>query len=341
LGKKPTLYHLGIKGSSDTYYAEKIAKHLNLPLKVFKLEDELLSSQYQKIWEILDEPTADVSIIPTSLIYSIVGKEAKVVLSGEGGDEIFGGYHRHKKLARLSRIEKNNVVIDFFNAMGSSSDPFLLKYLNPIISRLRNFFLDQLQDDLIGSYIKELRIIDFPLYHKQLRDFMFGFFNKNAGRCVPNNLLPDLFYYLPNSLMYKNDMSSMASSVEARTPFLDKEVFSWVFSNITAEALLSKQNQDKALLKKVMEKYLPKELIYRDKKGFGISFNIYGGQQIKDDLRKALVFHREYGDKFTDKNSLAVKSLFDVKNVDVIIEKYPRFAFALVSNWKIFGSKIK
>ncbi|MFA4890439.1 MAG: asparagine synthase (glutamine-hydrolyzing) [Candidatus Paceibacterota bacterium] len=341
LGKKPTLYHLSIKGSSDTYYAEKIAKHLNLPLEIFELDEQRLNDQYEKIWKILDEPTADVSVIPTSLIYSLVSKKAKVVLSGEGGDELFGGYHRHRRLARLNKIKKNNRVVVFFNTLGSLSNSFFLKYFNPAIGRLRNMFLDKFQNDIIGSYVKEIKIVDFPLYYKELRSFLFNFYQKNINRCFPGNLLFDLFYYLPNSLMYKNDISSMASSVEARTPFLDKEVFSWVFSNIPGDILLSEQNKDKALLKKVMEKYLPKDLIYRDKKGFGISFNLYNSDYFKEDLKKALSFHCQNADKFLPNRLSSIKKIFDIKNTDIIIKKYSRFAFAIISNWKIFNRETK
>ncbi len=330
IGKKPTLYHLDIKGSTDSYYADKIANHLGLELKSYEMNNQVLSDQYDKIWSILDEPTSDISVIPTSLIYSTINKDTKVVLSGEGGDEYFGGYLRHKNLIGLDGIKKDNGILELFNFLGSGQSFFSLEVLNPIINRLRNVSLNNFQNDLIGSYMKEIKNIDYPIFYNDTRSFLFEFFNKKTDKFVPNNLFFDLFLYLPSNLMYKNDISSMASSIEARTPFLDKNFYNNVFSKIRPEFLLSKKYNNKILIKKVLERYLPKELVYRDKKGFGFSFDIYGNKKIINDSIEALNFHQKNADIFG-----LNEGFIDSKNAELFLKKFPRFVFSLISNWKI------
>ena len=139
--------------------------------------------------------------------------------------------------------------------------------------------------------------------------------------------------YLPDNLMSKTDISSMSSSIEARVPFLDKELLSLIVNKINPKYCLSKGYTEKIILKKVMEKYLPKDLIYRSKKGFSFSFEKYNSENFRRDAREAIIFHKVNADSFGLSNE---RTILDPLNTDILVKKYPRFVFSLITNWKLF-----
>ena len=320
--KKPIAYNLAIKGSPDGDYAKKVSKYLGIELVSVEMSDKKMEEQYEKLWNFIDEPTGDISIIPTSLIYSSIKGKSKVVLSGEGGDEMFGGYIRHKNLAGLSKMKSQNLKLPY----GTSS--LSIRYINPITSRIRNLFLD----NIIDVYLKEVKTIDFPIQSKKIKVDLYNLYiEKNLGSST--NLFFDRFMYLPDNLMSKTDISSMSSSIEARVPFLDKELLSLIVNKINPKYCLSKGYTEKIILKKVMEKYLPKDLIYRSKKGFSFSFEKYNSENFRRDAREAIIFHKVNADSFGLSNE---RTILDPLNTDILVKKYPRFVFSLITNWKLF-----
>lgn len=330
LGKNPTAYHLRVQGSTDTYYADRVARHLGLNYESIEMNQQALEEQYEKLETIMDEPTGDTSIIPTSLIYSLIGKKTKVVLSGEGGDELFGGYLRHAKLLRHKNIFPNNSWHTFFDRLMSGTTSGHLTTINPIVGKVRNAFLSgAVTDDLIWTYLQQVKIADFPIESSLMRQDMHELW-ATKKMALPANLFFDAAMYLPNNLMYKNDISSMASSIEARVPFLDKEFFA-ATAKLDPNLRLSSTYQSKKILKEVMLKYLPKELVYRDKKGFGFRFSSYNKEVFLRDGKKAFRFHRDHAQDFGIGPQLA-KFIADA-NVEIVLDKYPRFAFALITNW--------
>jgi len=242
IGKNPITFNLNISNSIDSVYAKKVSKHLGLEFHSIEMTEDMLIEQYNKIWDFVDEPTADISVIPTSLIFELIKGKAKVVLSGEGGDELFGGYLRHQNLARLSDMNRNNFFIDLCNYFSKGTSALHLKKINPLINRVRNLFLDNFFNDIIGSYMKETKIIDYPLFYNKTRNFLYEYYKKET---TDQNFSPNLFFdrkmYLPNNLMYKCDISSMASSIESRVPFLDGEIINFINSKIDPSFCLSKE----------------------------------------------------------------------------------------------------
>lgn len=227
---------------------------------------------------------------------------------------------------------RNNKILNILDSLYGASAT-ALTVSNPILSRIRNIYLDNITDDVIGTYLSKTKIIDYPLDQEKLRRNMFALYESYVCEKEPASLFFDRHMYLQNDLLFKNDFSSMASSIEARVPLVDKEVFAYVESVIPKEMCLSRNYPEKYLLKKVLELYLPHELVYRDKKGFGFSFEKYNVPQFNEDVRQAVAFHYTHADIF---NLMPHRPLFKEMNADIFIKKYPRFAFALVSNWKIF-----
>lgn len=328
LGKKPKAFHLSVEGSVDTEYAHKIGKMLGLPFQSVAMTQVELLNQYDEVWDILDAPFSDPSIITTSLIYKKIEGQTKVVLSGEGGDEWFGGYPRHNNLANTHSVYQSNKFLSVMNVFYGYSQ-MQLKYTNPILLRIRDQYF-KYGDDVVGQYLRETKNIDLPIQYNSLRKYLYELYQKN------HSSHPGLFFdetlYLVNDLLFKNDLASMASSIEARVPFVDRQVYDFIQQYIPPQMRLSSQYSSKFLLKKVLEKYLPHELVYRRKSGFSFSFSRYHVPTFSSDVQQALKFHCNNAEVFGIKN----KKIFNAKMAETLIVKYPRFAFGLVSNWKVF-----
>lgn len=332
-GRKPIAYTLEIKGSIDTPYAQKVAQHLGLPHERIEMTEAMFAEAYAGVWDVLDEPFADSSIIPTTLIYRAMKGKTKVVLSGEGGDELFGGYDRHKYFAPLAEMRKSGMGDAFFSFYGTSS--LALSTLNPALLRLRRM-LERASSDLLGTYLSKVRLTDFPIAEVRIRKFLFDAYVSGSPTTLmnPASLFFDRSFYLPYDLLYKTDTASMASSIEARVPFLDREVFK-VIGTIDPRYCLSPEYTDKILLKKIAEKYLPEDLVYRPKKGFSFSFKRYAGDLLLRDTEEALRFHAKHADSFGLQEDRLMR-LLAPEHAPLLVSKYPLFAFALVSNWNIF-----
>jgi asparagine synthase (glutamine-hydrolysing) len=230
--------------------------------------------------DILDEPMADASILPTYLLSKFTRGHVTVALGGDGGDELFGGYptylaHKFAKsyerffgffhsvsnfLASLLPVSDNNISFDFKvkkflsgigypdgvrNSvwLGSFSFPDLEKVISP---EIRNLSDPHRLVEEISSYEKEIPASDLTTLLQYL----------------------DLKLYLQESILVKVDRASMACSLEVRAPFLDYELVEFVMglpSHYKLKGLTSKY-----ILKKAMKNYLPGEVIERKKKGFGV-----------------------------------------------------------------------
>lgn len=325
--ESPVCYHVAIKNSIDTEYARKIAKHLGLKLVERELSSESLETEYRNLENWIDVPTSDLSIIPTALVFKSINKQSKVVLSGEGGDELFGGYLRHKDFAFASDLEaKSSILSGLYN-----SNRFGIETLNPLIRRIEKSLESK---NIISSYLHNVKTLGFPFNEGKIKSDLEKIYKNHPYKeLIPKNMFYDMFLYLPDSLLYKNDTSSMISSIEARVPLVDR-VFVESIAKIPAKYRLSGEYQGKAVLKEVLSKMLPKELVERPKKGFGFSFDAYGSDFFIEDYKKAAKFHIQNSTSFGIDNSL--KKIFSEKNSEIICKKFPRFAFSVVTNWLVF-----
>jgi asparagine synthase (glutamine-hydrolysing) len=332
VGQSPICFNVSIAGSLDNNYAEKVANHLGLPYERINLTRDDFVKQYQQLGDILDQPTSDTSFLPTSLVYSAVKGKSKVVLSGEGGDELLGGYLRHRSFAAFSHMSFNNFFPDF-----SSVSKYSLDFVNPVISKIRN--ITSSFESLGSNYLYQVRQLDLGVKQRECLEFMMSFYLNHPYReVIQANLFFDLFMYIPDSLMYKGDMASMAYAIEGRVPFLDKEFFKTI-SAISPRLRLSPEFSGKRIMKMAMEKYLPKDLIYRKKTGFGLNISNYK-DLVVNDLTKAITYHCDY-QKELGISGTSLEAVVNNSNADVLLRKYPRFAFSLITNYQVCQRYLK
>jgi asparagine synthase (glutamine-hydrolysing) len=230
--------------------------------------------------DILDEPMADASILPTYLLSKFTRQYVKVALGGDGGDELFAGYPTylaHKFARQFDKLKWNlqSTMISFGNLLPVSDanisfDFKVKKFLSGIgyPEEIRNFVW-------LGSFsFQELRkVLSFDLdaqfdpvqLTEEIQSYKKGFPLKDSTTLLQ---YLDLKLYLQEAILVKVDRASMSCSLEVRAPFLDHELVEFVMN--LQSSLKLRRFTSKYLLKKVMKNFLPKEVIHRKKKGFGV-----------------------------------------------------------------------
>lgn len=254
---------------NEAAFARRIAEHLGTNHHEFTVTE--LDAQ-QMIIEMLnyyDEPFGDSSAIPTMLISRLAREHVTMVLSGDGGDELFHGYGSYQWAQRLNRLP----VRSFRHTIG-----FLLSHFpNNRYKRAAHLFKYK-QSKLIKSHIfsqeqylfslEELsKLLQGAPYSELSVDQDFSYFIRKLTPAEAQAVF-DLRYYLKDDLLVKVDRASMRYSLETRVPLLDHRIVEFAV-NLSPKLKIQKDNQ-KYLLKEVLYDYLPKEYFDRPKWGFSI-----------------------------------------------------------------------
>src|SRR3989440_1963491 len=295
-----------------------MARHTNRPVKTFSIgfhEDSYNELKYARlaserfgtehvefivtpdicdivdelVWH-FDEPFADSSAIPTYMVSKLAREHVKVVLSGDGGDELFAGYTRYaldrkrSGFARLPRVLREGVMQPLGRNLAHGAwgrnyvhnvalDP-LDRYIEDIsiFTRLNkaslytNDFLSQIDVNVAASRYREI-----------------------AARSRTDSGLDPLLYldsktYLPGDILTKVDRMSMAASLEARVPLLDQELIDFVCARIPA-GMKMKGLATKYIFKQAVRDLVPAEILNRPKQGFGVPIDQWINQQLRERVR--------------------------------------------------------
>ncbi len=256
----------------ESNYANEISKFFKTnhhELIIDDVKPEIL----EKICSIYDEPIIDSSAIPTFLIFNEAKKYCKVVIGGDGGDELFGGYSHYNKILLLRKIKKllpflpYKKISNFFcnNLSLGSKGRHWLKLLDinlnenlPIVP----IFFDKFEkNNLLLKKNLDIDIFtDNYLSYKNTQDLIF------------DNTFENFKNYLTENLLVKIDRASMANSLEVRSPFLDKNLIEFAFYNLCSKNKVSYINK-KIFLKKIASNILPNNFDLNRKQGFVIPLN--------------------------------------------------------------------
>jgi len=241
-----------------------------------------------------DDPFGDASMIPTFLVSKVASEHVKVVLSGTGSDEIFGGYKRYQEFLLLSKLRRLS--------------PLLKKPLSEIYALINSDKAHKLKELLKSED-------DFTLYVKLLSDLFRGndpvsadlmpaqkYRSNFTGNNKLNQILAfDQNVYLPEDLLIKEDRASMAHGLEGRVPFLDHRLVE--LANSLPVKYKMHRGQGKYILKQISRNYLPKAIIKRKKQGFGVPLKHYFRNELKD-YAASLMFDFEDLPEYYDKTRL-------------------------------------
>lgn len=287
---------------SELKYARRVAEHVGAEYHEVIVRPNALEI-LPTLVEHYGEPYADSSAIPTYYVSKETRKHVTVALNGDGGDESFAGYERYMAMEvaevyrRIPRVLRVAFIEGPVNLLPTSE----LKRTR--IRDVQRFFAsaNESRNDRYFRWMStfkpalkpELYTADFAkaVAGTDASDFLDRWFDgANGSGILDATLLTDQMTYLPNDLLVKVDIASMANSLEARSPFLDHNVIEFAAS--LPESLKMNRFRTKSLLKKVAARLVPREVVYRRKMGFGVPVGRWLRGEMKDFLRDVLLSHK-------------------------------------------------
>ncbi|MEM7633894.1 MAG: asparagine synthase (glutamine-hydrolyzing) [Pseudomonadota bacterium] len=283
-------------GFAGTHYDEApqaalVAKHLGTEHTEFNVTSEEARSVIPDLPGVWDEPFADESQIPTLLLSRLARRDVTVALTGDGGDECFGGYNRHvmqSRLAPVFRLPKpvRAGMTSGLNALSSGFWDQLLSRM-PLPSTLGH----SLRSENLQKLADVLDVANEQEFYDRLTRFGPISMMRDPPAAPAGHIpaLPDatsrLIYrdmaeYLPGDILVKTDRASMAASLEARCPLLDHRLIEFAWRLPTSAKV--RDGKGKWLLRRVLNRYLPGALFDRPKHGF----NVPVGDWLRGPLRE-------------------------------------------------------
>jgi asparagine synthase (glutamine-hydrolysing) len=302
----------------DFPYAIQVAELLDIDLKIVDGNVNMAADLDDMIWQ-LDEPQAEVS----SLYVASIAKMARangiyVLLSGMGGDDLFAGYRRHQAI----QYDRYMYKLPYSIRRGLASFGNLLEVNAAGIRRLKKFLTKFEKQDIAHGmadyykWLKDDRAI--KLFSDSSRKQLSGYDNSllllDSLQEIPDEKDPlnqmlfwDMHYFLPDHNLNYTDKMSMKHAVEVRVPYCDIDLIK--LSTIIPPQLKIRNGISKYLLKKVAERYLPKNIIYRPKTGFGGPLRKWMESDMKEMIAQIL-----------SKDNLNKYGIFDFNEVNKLIE---------------------
>jgi asparagine synthase (glutamine-hydrolysing) len=283
---KPDLHTFSIgfrneKFFDETEYARLVAKHFKTEHTVFSLTNDDLYQHVHSILDYIDEPFADSSAIAVYILSKETRKHATVALSGDGADELLAGYNKHSAfLKTFNPGLKENAA----NALAPLWKLFPASRSNPFANRIRqiNRFAEGMKLSTKERYWRWAGYANENEAHLLFNDsskekFLQQEYSNRKSEIlkhlsdksdINDVLLTDMNLILPNDMLTKVDLMSMANGLEVRVPFLDYEVVDFIFS-LPSDFKINK-NLRKRVLQDAFKDILPAQLYNRPKKGFEV-----------------------------------------------------------------------
>jgi asparagine synthase (glutamine-hydrolysing) len=284
-------------------YADYVARHFNTRHHVLTADDQTMRSALLTLIDHLDEPMADPAIIPTYLLSCFARQHIKVALSGEGADELFGGYPTYlgaraaEYYLRLPEFLRRQVLERLSEFLPVTSDAvpkglFLKRFLthaekDPAVRHHSWFGMFSAEE------IEQLFTPQWAGLHPPIVA-IFNPLSRALDGVRFNDVLAEMLYldfrmYLEDNLLVKVDRASMACSLEMRTPFLDHRLIEFAAGLPTN--LKVRGFRTKYILKKAVEKWLPHKIVYRQKRGFTVPIASW----LRNDLQSLMAETLEEG----------------------------------------------
>jgi asparagine synthase (glutamine-hydrolysing) len=256
---------------NEAHHAKEVANYLGTDH-----HEEILSPDpaliVETISKVLDQPFADSSIVPTYLLSKFARENLVVALSGDGGDEIFGGYDRYLAAPKFQLLNPVLPIIKAGLSLTSKSSIGGKRKIKRASSQLVS--MPSLADRYLSiqslTQVADLTsLINKDFQTTKISNTFITDFNQGRKLSKLDQLVrSDLNYYLPGDILSKIDIASMANSLELRSPLLDLNVVEWGLSLPTKYRI--KGFETKHILKDVARSLVPANLIDRPKMGFGI-----------------------------------------------------------------------
>ncbi len=305
----------------ESRYAQMVADryHTNHFTRAAAADDFALIDRLATLY---DEPFADSSALPTFLVCSLAREQVTVALSGDGGDELFGGYRRyywHQHEHRMRSLLPAMLRRPVFSLLGAS---YPKMDWAPRFLRAKAT-LQNLARDTTEAYFNSVCATPAPIQARlfsrsqlselqgyQPIDILRGHIARaQTDDCLSQVQYADMKTYLPGDILTKVDRASMAKSLEVRVPLLDHDLVEWLAT--VPASLKLKGREGKYVFKKALEPYLPREVLYRPKMGFAVPLKAWFRGPLRERVRKIVT-----------SGSLVETGIFDVPYLNTLVERH-------------------
>ena len=287
------------KEFNELDYSRIVANHFKTEHHEFIVKPDAIEILPKLVWY-YNEPFADSSAIPTYYVAKMTKDYVKVVLTGDAGDENFAGYYRYLRskyvlwFTRLPEKFRKSLLPPFLRTLSS------LRWKGKTLNRLADF-IEMLTSHQGKNYAEQIKIFnakekksiyteEFSSQTEQIDplEYLIKKYEEAAGGDFLENLLYlDIVTYLPEDLLVKTDIATMANSIEARVPFLDHRFMEEV-AKIPYDLKL-KGFKTKYILKKTFSNMLPEAILKRKKMGFGVPIAKWFRNELKDYIFEILL----------------------------------------------------
>jgi asparagine synthase (glutamine-hydrolysing) len=305
----------------ESRYAQAVASRYGTRHFVDRVESEDFDL-VDTLARVYDEPYADSSALPTYRVCALARRHVTVALSGDGGDESFGGYRRYRlhvaeeRMRRLLPLPVRRPVFGWLGQVYPKAD------WAPRMFRAKSTF-EAIARDAVAAYFHSMSVVRedlrrrlfSPAFARRLDGYRaIEVFARHAARAGTNDPLAlvqylDLKTYLVGDINTKVDRASMANSLEVREPLMDHPLVEWLATLPTSLKLQG--GEGKWLLKHAMEPHLPRDVLYRPKMGFAVPLARWFRGPLRDRAREALLGTR-----------LASTGLFDRAGITELLEQH-------------------
>ena len=307
-GKPVKTFSIGFREADfdESSYARTVAAHLKTD------HTELIATPKEAMYvipqlcSIYDEPYADSSAIPTILVSRLARQQVTVSLSGDAGDEIFGGYTRYRHMADVwAKVQK----VPYFARMAASSAFKMAKQAALGINNHPLFYRCMMRQryasvtsypDLYDCHMSHFRMSDEYLLNSEPLPFKSRI--PDSFPLYHYAMATDALDYLPGDILTKVDRAAMSISLETRVPLLDHRIAEWAWR--LPESLKIDCGIGKKVMRNLLYRYVPKAVFERPKQGFGIPV----GQWVRKELR-------DWAEHLMSEDSLKTTGVFHIKKM--------------------------
>ena len=299
---------------NEAPHARAVAEHFGCDHHEYYVTPEEARGVLFDLPGIYDEPFAESSAIPTYIVSRFAREHVKVVLTGDGGDELFGGYGSYRHFALVEPVLRLPGMLKrvLWRAAGLPGTGRLRRHRDLLcVQELWQAFL----------YINERTVAKRPDVGRLLADdgggllqdshFVRSFIAAQDRGVLQAAMYTDMKTYLPDDNLVKVDRASMAVSLEARVPFLDPDLARYALQLPQRAKMGRRGRRDKRILRRLLPRYLPPDLYERPKRGFSIPM----GSWLRGELGWLL-------DEYLDGARLSREGLFDPKFVESAVAEH-------------------
>lgn len=291
---------------NEADYAGKVAEYLGTAHTEAYITDEDMYGLLAELPYYYDEPFADSSQIATMLVSKWAKRDVTVVLSGDGGDEFFGGYNIYTKLQQAQKIDRQGLWLYYLRKIPAIEKKYYcrLSLIQKIVSDSREKSIKTQTG--VNTYIKTIKSM---LMHEGISCYFPIESKYHVEEWEIRRMLLDMETYLPEDILCKVDRASMKYALECRCPMLDKAVMEYSYRLLPN--MKDDNGNQKRILKSIAYDYIPKELLERPKAGFCVPVNIWLRNQLREQL-----------EEYISDGFLRRQGIFQVENTRNMVKEY-------------------